>query len=448
MYFCDLMRNRYFLNKDQTQLLILALPIIFGNLSQMLLNIIDALMVGQLGYKELAASSLVNNILGIPFVACIGLTTAISPIIAEYRGTMNNTACGRFLNNAVFSVIIISVCIIFGILIFGNIIYGLRQDPEVASLGKPFLNWMTWSILPMIIYLSIKQFYDGLEQNRFPMMVSLGSIFLNTFLNYILVFGHCGFPAMGLEGSGIATFITRLVMVVVLLIHFYQFVPFKSYDIFNCKLSIMLIKKFLKISLPSSWQYTSEIGAFVILAIIVGWFGAIQQAAHHIAISIAAAAFMISMGLSTAGSIKVGQAMGSGDISSARKFGFNALLLAFYYAIFVGILFVLFRNVIPQAFTKEHEVIWIAGQLLLFAAAFQISDALQAVGIGILRGMQDVKLPTLYTTLAYWGIGIPLGYFLANTLKWEVYGVWTGFIVCLTVMAFLLIARFNKITLG
>ena len=298
------MPNSYFLNKDQTQLLILALPIIFGNLSQMMLNIIDALMVGQLGYKELAASSLVNNILGIPFVACIGLTTAISPIIAEYRGNMNHSASGRFLNNAVFSVIVISVCIIFGILIFGNIIYGLRQDPEVASLGKPFLNWMTWSILPMIIYLSVKQFYDGLEQNRFPMIVSLGSIFLNTFLNYILVFGHWGFPAMGLEGSGIATFITRLIMVIVLLVHFYQFVPFKSYDIFNCKLSIMLIKKFLKISLPSSWQYTSEIGAFVILAIIVGWFGAIQQAAHHIAISIAAAAFMISMGLSTAGSIK------------------------------------------------------------------------------------------------------------------------------------------------
>ena len=248
------MRNRYFLNKDQTQLLILALPIIFGNLSQMLLNIIDALMVGQLGYKELAASSLVNNILGIPFVACIGLTTAISPIIAEYRGTMNNTACGRFLNNAVFSVIIISVCIIFAILIFGNIIYGLRQDPEVASLGKPFLNWMTWSILPMIIYLSIKQFYDGLEQNRFPMMVSLGSIFLNTFLNYILVFGHWGFPAMGLEGSGIATFITRLVMVVVLLIHFYQFVPFKSYDILNWKWSTILIKKFLKIRIHYIWK--------------------------------------------------------------------------------------------------------------------------------------------------------------------------------------------------
>ena len=126
------MPNSYFLNKDQTQLLILALPIIFGNLSQMMLNIIDALMVGQLGYKELAASSLVNNIL-------------------EYSGNMNHSASGRFLNNAVFSVIVISVCIIFGILIFGNIIYGLRQDPEVASLGKPFLNWMTWSILPMFI---------------------------------------------------------------------------------------------------------------------------------------------------------------------------------------------------------------------------------------------------------------------------------------------------------
>jgi len=201
-----------------------------------------------------------------------------------------------------------------------------------------------------------------------------------------------------------------------------------------------------KIALPSSWQYASEVGAFVVLGIMVGWFGAKQQAAHQISIMIAAFTFMVSMGLSAAGSIKVGEAYGNKDIILARSMGKASLQLALVYGIICGILFISLNNWIPQLFSDDEQVIKIATSLLILGAVFQISDSCQAVGIGILRGMQDVKLPTIYTTICYWLIGIPSGYFLSYRLGMKANGIWIGFIICLTIVSLLLLWRFHKIT--
>ncbi|MBK8449585.1 MAG: MATE family efflux transporter [Saprospiraceae bacterium] len=430
----------------QVELLKLAFPIILGNLSQMMLNIIDSAMVGQLGYKYLAAAALVNNMIGLPFVLCIGFTVAISPLVAELKGAQKEETCGNLLNNAFYLNMSISILLVSILYFTGGIIYYLKQDQEVANMGRPYLNWMLWSIVPMIAFLSIKQFCDGLNHTKIPMILSLASIPFNAILNYALIYGNWGFPSLNIEGAGIATFITRLLMAIILGAFVLDQIQFKKYNLQNRLLKKEVLNKIAKLAIPSSWQYVSEIGAFVILGIMVGWFGAIQQAAHQVALSVAALTFMVSIGLSSAGSIKVGEAYGMQNIHLARKTGISVLQFASIYGILCAIAFILFRNYIPYLFSSEQEVVRQASILFLFAAAFQLGDSIQAVGIGILRGIQDVKLPTLYTTLCYWFLGIPVGYLLSVTLNWQVIGVWVAFIVCLSVMAVLLYRRFLSIT--
>lgn len=432
--------------QHQVELLKLAFPIVLGNLSQMMLNIIDSAMVGHLGYKQLAASALVNNMIGIPFVVCMGFTMAISPLVAELKGGGKPEQCGNLLNNAFLLNFVVSFFLVLILFFSGGVIYHLKQDHEVAQLGRPYLNWMLWSIVPMIAFLSIKQFCDGLNHTKFPLILSLTSIPMNAGLNYLLIYGHWGFPKLELTGAGIATFITRLSMAIVLGIYILNHSRFKVYKIHVRTISKTIIQKIATLAIPSAWQYGSEVGAFVVLGIMVGWFGAIQQAAHQVSMSVAALTFMVSIGLSTAGSIKVGEAFGMKNIYLARKTGIAVLKFAAVYGSICAIFFLVFKNQIPYLFTSDKEVIIQASILFLFAAAFQLGDSIQAVGIGILRGLQDVKLPTIYTTLSYWFIGIPVGFILGVYLRWEVIGIWVGFIACLTLMAVLLIQRFLKIT--
>ncbi len=403
-------------------------------------------MVGQLGYKQLAAASLVNNMIGLPFVVSMGFTMAISPLVAELKGAGKQEQCGNLLNNAIALNVAVSFIVVFILFFTGGVIYHLKQDYEVAQLGRPYLNWMLWSIVPMIAFLSIKQFCDGLNHTRVPLILALSSIPCNVFLNYLLIYGNWGFPKLELIGAGISTFITRFGMALIMAFYVFNHKKYKVYLVNVWTINKTIIRKIANLAIPSAWQYGSEIGAFVVLGIMVGWFGAIQQAAHQISLSVAALTFMVSIGLSTAGSIKVGEAYGMQDIHLARKTGIAVLKFAGVYGLICAILFIVFRNYIPLLFTSDHEVIIQASILFLLAAAFQLGDSLQAVGIGILRGLQDVKLPTIYTTLSYWFIGIPVGFILGVHLNWQVIGIWIGFIACLTLMAFLLCLRFLKIT--
>ncbi len=433
-------------NKHQFEILKLAFPIILGNLSQMMLNIIDSAMVGHLSYKHLAAASLVNNMIGIPFVLCFGFTVAISPLVAELKGSNQLSSCGQLLNNALYLNMLVAFVLALFLYLGGGIIYQLRQDPEVASLGKPYMDWMLWSIVPMIAFLSIKQFCDGLNYTKIPMILSLASIPVNAGLNYLLIFGNFGFPKLELVGAGISTFITRILIALILGAYVIYHSKYSIYQLGKRQLDKIVISKISKLAIPSAWQYTSEIGAFVVLGIMVGWFGATQQAAHQVSLSVAALTFMVSIGLSSAGSIKVGEAYGMNDFYLVRKIGISVLQFATIYGLICAVFFILFRHQIPYLFSKDESVIHHASNLFLFAAAFQLGDSIQAVGIGVLRGVQDVKRPTLYTTLCYWFVGIPVGYAFSVGLNWQVSGVWAGFIVCLSSMAFLLYRRFLRIT--
>jgi MATE family multidrug resistance protein len=435
------------MRKEIKETLDLGWPIILGNLSQMFLGVIDSAMVGAIHSSQLAAASFVNNLLTIPLVLGFGLTMAVSPLVAHAIGLGDDRKPLLIAVNGLFVAFVMMLVLAIGIELFQhNLLHSMGQDDIVVTLSGPYLRWMTWSMLPMILFMVLKQFSDGLGETRWPMYLALITLPVNGFLNYLFIFGKFGFPRMEVAGAGVATFISRLLLFVAIILLILFKSTYKPYltDIkhaFFLKLS--RIREILRVGVPSAVQYGMEAGAFAVSGVMSGWLGYVQQAAHQIALNMAAVTYMVSLGISSAGSIRVANAKGQGNTHQVKQIGYSNFLMAVCYGLFCAVLLYAGRNALPPLFNNENEVLRYTVGLLILAGIFQISDSTQAVGIGLLRGIQDMKIPTLIVLIAYWLIGIPIGYFLAFHLNWEVYGLWVGFIVGLSASALLLFFRFR-----
>jgi MATE family multidrug resistance protein len=427
----------------------LALPIIIGELAQMALHIIDAAMVGAISYKQLAAAALVMNSINIPFVLGIGMTISVSQMVSMAHGRRDAKLVSHYLFNG-FLLCAATAVIISLVLVFGkNILLHLGQDPEVAQLALPFMQLMGFSIIPMLLFMTLKQFADGLEYTKTAMIISLLGMPFNVLLNWLLIYGNWGFPRLELIGAGWATLITRSLMFLVLAWIILKHRTFRKYIAVSgsqWRIRRMTLKELLQIGVPSSLQIGMEAGAFAVSGIIIGTISAVAQAAHQIALSCASFTFMVSMGLAQAGSIRVSNAFGRKDWPKISTIGRSTLLLALMYGIFCAILFSVFNYQLPLLFNKNPEVLELAALLLLFAAVFQISDATQAIGAGLLRGIKDVNFPTILIAIAYWVVGLPLGYLLAFTFGMKASGIWLGLITGLTLASIFLITRFLKMS--
>jgi MATE family multidrug resistance protein len=428
--------------------MVVALPIILGNMTQMVLGIIDAAMIGAIDYVQLAASSLVINVLGIPYVVAIGMTMAISPLVAIANGRNDTWSASHYLANGVVLCTLMGVGIAVFIDAGSGILHHLGQAPEVVEASGAYLRIMAWSTIPMVFFLSLKHFTDALEHVKVAMTLSLLALPLNVFLNWLLIYGKWGFPRLEIEGAGWATIATRIAMSVALLIYILKSATFSAYIAERktaWRIQRSSIMDLLRIGIPSSIQYGLEVGAFAVSGIIIGWFGAQQQAAHQIALNCAALTFMVALGLSQAGSIRVSNALGRNDWPQLRKIGFSTLLFGLILSAVFAVMFVIFHPWLPYIFNQDTEVVAIAATLLLFAALFQLSDATQAIGVGILRGVKDVRIPTLFVAIAYWVVGLPIGLALGIFFKMEAIGIWIGFVTGLTLSSLLLNYRFATI---
>lgn len=423
-------------------------PIILGELTQIALGIIDNAMVGAISYKHLAAASLVNSVMNIPFVLGIGLTMSVSQTVSMAHGRRDGQRVSHFLFNGFWMCTIAAIIIAFGLHFGRNILFHLGQDEAVATLAVPYLLIMGWSTVPMLMFMAIKQFTDGLELTRTAMALSLLALPLNIFINWLLVYGNWGFPRWELIGAGAGTLITRIVIVIALAIIVLLHPVFKRYIAVRknqWKLNLATVKELLHIGIPSSLQAGMESGAFAISGIIIGTLGAVQQAAHHVALSCAAFTFMVSLGLAQGGSIRTSNAWGRNNWKEITLIGKSTLLSGVCYGVVCAILFVCMRNILPLAFNTDTAVVTLTGTLMLYAAVFQISDATQAIGVGLCRGIKDVRTPTLFVGLAYWVFGIPLGCLMAFTFKMGAVGMWIGFVSGLTFSSLLLNKRFFTI---
>lgn len=430
----------------------LALPIIFGELAQMMLHIIDTVMIGALGdesYKQVAASALALSVINIPFVIGIGITMSVSQMVSMAKGKNDTAAVSHYLYNGFWLCTIVALLVCAGIELGKNVVFHLGQDPEIARLSLPYLSVMGLSIIPMLLFMTLKQFTDGLEYTKTAMVLSVISLPLNVFINWLLIYGNWGFPRMEMVGAAYGTLISRsaifIALAYVILRHkiYWPYISLRQQQWFIKKKTI---KELLDIGIPSSLQIGMEAGVFAVSAIIVGTFGGEQLAAHQIALQCAAFTFMVSMGLSQAGSIRVSNAYGGQQWNKIGTIGRSSLYIALIYGTVCAISFVSLRTHLPTLFLKDgagnNAVLQLASVLLLVAGIFQISDASQAVSAGNLRGIKDVRMPTVFIFIAYWVLGLPLGYWLAYSYELKATGIWIGFIIGLAFSSIALSSRF------
>ncbi|MFN4007877.1 MAG: MATE family efflux transporter [Chitinophagaceae bacterium] len=423
----------------------LALPIILGNLVQVGLGLIDSAMVGAVSYKLLAASSLVNNVIGIPQVMGIGLSMGITPLIAIAQGQRNVAGISRLLGNGVVMMLIAGLLLVAILVPSYPMLFHMRQDAEVAALSVPYYITMAVSLLPMLLFMAFKQFADGLQHTSTAMLISLLALPINGLLNWLFIFGHWGFPRWELFGAGAATLITRVLMMLAMWWVVAKHRWFKKYVAnvqWRSLWHIATLQQLLKLGIPSSLQYTMEVAAFSVSGIMVGWLGATQQAAHQIALNCASTTFMVALGFSVAGSIRVSYAYGQSNQQQMLAIGKSTLLGGVLYGVICALGLAFGNEWLPQIFTNENMVMGLAANLLLYAALFQISDAAQAIGVGLCRGRKDVKVPTIFVAIAYWVIGIPTGYYLAFVHELQAAGIWLGLVAGLTTSGLLLNIRF------
>ena len=431
--------------KHITSTLTLAIPVIIGQLGLIMMGVVDTLMVGELGADYLAASALANHIVILILIIALGVSMAVTPLVAISIGAekLDETQIlfkQSLIVNSAFGIIMTIL-----ILMASEFIQYLNQPTLVVKYASSYTKILAISIIPWMIYQSYKQFIEGLSITHPPMVVTIIANVVNAFLNWILIFGNLGFPRFELGGAGLATSGSRIFMVIVIIIYANRSKRFRKYDLSLIvrKFNISVIKKILRLGLPSGFQYFFEVGAFSFAVVIIGWLGAKSLAAHQIAMNLASISFMAVTGISAAGGIRVGNAVGRADIKETRRAGFSAILLGTLIMFCSGMIFITLRNYLPSIYISDHDVITIASSLLVIAALFQLSDGTQAVGIGILRGLTDVKIPTLITFVAYWVISLPIGYVLGFTFELGVQGVWVGLLIGLTASALMLTLRFN-----
>ena len=423
----------------------LAYPVIIGQLGIIMMGVVDSMMVGRLGPIPLAAASLGNSLIFLILIIGIGSSIVVSPLVAILVGGKRFYECGIYFRQSLLVNSILSLLMVGIILIGVNYIKYLNQPPEVIESTIIYMTIVGFSAIPLMLFQTYKQFIEGLSIMKPAMIISLLANIINAFANWILIFGKFGFPQLGLAGAAWATFLSRVFMVIVIMIYVMRNKKFKQYDVtFHFRgINIPVMKKLLSLGLPSGFQYFFEVGAFTFAVIMIGWIGSNELAAHQIAINLASISFMAVLGISQAASIRVGNAMGEQNISNVRKAGFTAIGLGAAIMSLAGLTFILLNNFLPTLYIDDKAVISIASRLIIIAALFQLSDGTQAVGIGVLRGLTDVKGPTIITFVAYWIISLPIAYLLAFDFNLGVDGVWIGLLIGLTVSAILLTFRFN-----
>ncbi|MCK4754925.1 MAG: MATE family efflux transporter, partial [Calditrichia bacterium] len=404
-------------SKELNETVKLAYPVIIGQLGHMMMGVVDSVMVGEIGAAPLAASSIAHGLFMLFMIFGIGVSMAISPLTAMVIGAKKYSECGIVFRQGLLVNIIIGIVLTIAIIFSADIIRFLNQPEEIIEQGAAYMRILAYSVIPVMIFQTYKQFSEGLSIMRPAMVITLLANIINVFANWVLIYGNLGMPAMHLPGAGWATFSTRALMAVSFLLYVSLSIRYKPYDptLHYRRINFSMIKKILRIGIPGGLQYFFEVGAFVGSAIIIGWMGTNELAAHQIAINLASLSFMVALGISAAATIRVGNAVGRDDRKGARNAGIAAFILSAAVMGIFGIIFIVFRWLLPTLYIDEPEVINIAASLLIIAALFQLSDGTQAVGIGLLRGLADAKIPMFITFIAYWIVGLPGGYLLGFT---------------------------------
>ncbi|MBN8702139.1 MAG: MATE family efflux transporter [Bacteroidetes bacterium] len=433
--------------KSYYDILKIAYPVCLSNLGHITVGIVDTAMVGQVSTTAQAGVALAGSLFYILLVFGIGIAFGVTPYAAEADAQNNHSKIKALLKNSLVLNFLVNMILVLILIASSPLLRKLDQPMDVVEIAIPFLEILTISLIPLSIFSAFKQFAEGLSDTKIAMFISVAGNVVNIFLNYVLIFGKWGFPKMGVLGSAWASLYARIIMAIGMSMYIFTNKKFKAYssNFIKEKTDFKEIYALFKVGVASGLQWVFEVGAFSCAVIMAGWLGTKQQAAHQIAVSIAAATYMIASGISAGVSVKVGNAVGERNKEHIKISGNSGFILVLAFMSLSCILLIACKNYFPLLFSKDIEVIEMAASLIVIAGIFQLFDGAQVVGLGALRGLKDAKIPTITTLFAYWIIGLPVGYFLAFTLNMGVQGIWWGLSVGLLFSAVALYARFKFI---
>lgn len=427
-------------------MLILSLPIIGGQLGQVLMGFFDTLQVSVLGPTYIAASGFANTVYWFTNLLGLGILFGVSPLVSEAFGEKNEwKAIGVYRSGIKIALGISAIFFALMLLVKANIEL-FRQTENINALSVKYLSVVNYSTPFILLFTAGKQLLDGMGRTTIGMAITIAGLVLNVFLNWLLIHGNWGLTPLGIEGAAWATACARAFMAIAVF-GFIQFdKPIKKLRILfeeHAQQHKSYVLQILKIGIPSGLQFFMEVAAFSAGQIMSGWLGENYLASHQIAINLASVTFMVLTGIAAAGTIMTGYAYGARNREGIRIAGYTVFMLTLIIEVIFAVFFFSLNGVLPRLYTDNTEVISIASSLLILAAFFQISDGLQSAAAGALRGIQDVRTPMVIAFISYWIVMVPASYFLAFYFGYGIRGLWMGFIAGLSMAALLLLLRFR-----
>jgi MATE family, multidrug efflux pump len=426
----------------------LAVPIIIGNVGQTLITLTDNIMVGRLGADSLGAAGFTGGLFFVFLIFGIGILAPTSALFAQSHSRNDDNDGAEWLRHSVFTATVISAILMTALWFMKPLMAHMGQTAEVVKLSEGFGSYLIFSMFPSMIYQAYKQFTDGIGKTVVGMYVMIICVLLNILGNYVFINGHFGFPAMGLNGSGLATLLCRTLMAVMMVAYVHRHPEFKKYfnNRWRSRLHNNRLKELFRLGIPNGLTYIFEVGAFTFSSVMMGWLGSSPLAAHQISLNLASISFLVTVGIGAAGTIRVGFESGIQKFQEARYAGRVALILGAGYMLISAVFVFFTRAKLAEIYTGDQEVIAFAASFLAVAAAFQFFDGIQAVAVGILRGLQDTQWPSILAFIAYWIIGLPIGYYLGFILDWKGPGIWWGLFLGLLFTAIFLTLRFERLS--
>lgn len=429
--------------------LALSIPVVLTQLGQMLTQLADTIMVGQYGGTDplpLAAVSFGSSMAFLILIGCIGVALGLTPLVGERYVRGEHDACRSLLNNAVIFYTLLGFAVGLAQYAAAPLLYYLGQPDEVVTGAIPYYRMLSYSLPFMLCFFGFKSFLEGAGNTKTVMIITIIANAMNVGFNYLLIFGHCGLPEMGAAGAGLATTLSRVASAVMVVGYFLYHTKYREYlRGFRLRLpEAKRVRELLRIGLPIAGQMFLESSAFVGTAVMIGWLGTVALSANQVAITLGNCAFMVILSIGSAATIRISHCYGERNHEELRLATHATYHLVLLWSLFASIVFILLRHDIPRLFTDNEEVIALTADMMFFVALYQLWDGMQNVSVGILRGLQDVKIIMPIAFIAYWLINIPTGYLFGITAGMGPSGFFLSYSFGLGAAALLLMARIRR----
>ncbi len=423
------------------------MPLILSNLAQFAIHITDTVMLGWYDVTALAAATIAGTLFFVIFIVGAGFSQAVTPLVAAAAEEDDDVQVRRVTRMGLWLSIFYGLAVTIPFFWAEEILIAIGQEAEVARLADIYLQIVIWQMIPALIVMTLKAFLAAMEHTAIILWATIGTAVLNGFINYALIFGNWGMPELGIKGAAMASLTVNLITVLILMVYITRVLPqfalFKNF----WRSDSEIFKRVFRLGWPIGLTSLAEGGLFSASAVMMGWIGAIELAAHGVAIQLASLTFMVHIGFSQAATVRAGRALGRRDELSLRRGGITAIGMSALFAVLTSVIFLALPETLVSLFIDPNEperanLLRIGASLIIVAALFQLVDGLQVLALGLLRGVQDTTVPMVMATISYWVIGLPVSYLLAFTFGFGAVGLWLGLVIGLAVAAVLLLWRF------